>query len=137
MENYEDLLKKAISELPEGAGKTERLVVPKVIGHIQGNKTVISNFAQIAQTLSRPIEHLLKYINRELAAMGEIKKNNFAVFNTKLSATRMNEKITEYVDTYVVCRTCGRPDTKLNKESGVTIMTCQACGARQSIASKI
>ena len=137
MESYEELLKKARSELPEGAGKADRLVVPKVVGHIEGNKTIISNFTQIAQTLRRPVEHLLKFINRELAAMGEIRKNNFAVFNTKLSATRMNEKIQEYVDIYVVCRTCGRPDTKLTKETGVTIMSCQACGARQSIASKI
>ena len=136
MDSYEELLKKARNELPEGAGKADRLVIPKVIGHIEGNKTVISNFTQIAQTLRRPVEHLLKFINRELAAMGEIKKT-FAVFNTKLSATRMNEKIQEYVDIYVVCRTCGRPDTKLTKESGVTIMSCQACGARQSIASKI
>lgn len=136
MESYEELLKKARSELPSDVGTGERFVVPKVIGHLQGNKTVISNFIQIAQTLGRPVEHLLKFINRELAALGEVKKN-LVIFNTKLSASRMNDKIQEYVDTYVICRTCGRPDTKLHKESGVTLMTCQACGARQSIASKI
>jgi translation initiation factor 2 subunit 2 len=136
MESYEDMLKKARSELPEDIGKGERFVVPKVIGHIQGNKTVISNFIQIAQTIGRPVEHLLKYINREMAAMGEIKKT-LAIFNTKLSANKMNEKIQAYVDNFVICRTCGRPDTKLHKESSVTIMTCQACGARQSITSKI
>ena len=136
MDSYEDMLKKARSELPQDVGTGERFVVPKVVGHLQGNKTVISNFTQIAQTLGRPVEHLLKFINRELATMGEIKKN-LAIFNTKLSATRMNEKIQEYVDNFVICRTCGRPDTKLHKESGVTLMTCQACGARHSIASKI
>ena len=136
MESYEELLKKAKTELPEDLNKGERFVVPKVIGHIQGNKTVISNFLQIAQTLRRPVEHLLKFINREMAAMGEVKKN-LVIFNTKLSAIKMNEKIQEYIDNFVICRTCGRPDTKIQKEAGVIIMTCQACGARQSIASKI
>ena len=31
MESYEDLLKKARSELPEDIGKGERFVVPKVV----------------------------------------------------------------------------------------------------------
>lgn len=135
-ESYEELLNKGFEELPDDINKAERFKVPKVKGHIQGNKTIISNFLHIAQTIGRPPQHLLKFINRELAALGEIKKTA-VIFNTKLQASRINEKIQEYVDTFVICRTCSRPDTKLHKESGVTIMTCQACGARQSIVSKI
>lgn len=136
MDSYEELLKKARSELPEGAGNGDRFEVPKVKGHIQGNKTIVNNFHQIAQTIRRPEAHLLKYVNRELATMGEVKKNA-VLFKSKIPAARLNEKIQSYVDTFVICKTCHRPDTKLEKEGGVTIMICQACGARHSVSSKI
>lgn len=134
--DYKELLKKAISELPESEHTGERFEVPKVKGHIQGNKTVISNFLDIAKTIRRKPEHILKFILKELAAPGEI-ANNQLMIGAKIPSSRINEKINSYVDTYVTCRTCGRPDTKLARESGTIIMTCQACGARQSIASKI
>ena len=60
--DYEKLLKKARKELPESVLKTERFEIPKVKGHLEGNKTIISNFEQIANALGRPIEHLLKYV---------------------------------------------------------------------------
>ena len=56
---YEDLLKKARKELPESVFEKERFEIPNVRGHVQGNRTIISNFAQIAATLRRPVEHLL------------------------------------------------------------------------------
>lgn len=136
MEDYQALLKKARNELPEDTGKGDRFEVPKVKGHIQGNKTIVSNFLQIAQTIRRPAVHLLKYVNRELATLGEI-KNTSVIFKSKIPAARLNEKIESYVDSFVICKTCNRPDTKIEKEGNVTMMTCQACGARQSIASKI
>ena len=134
--NYEEMLERGKKFLPEQSSATERFVVPKITGHLEGNKTIISNFLQIATTLSRPPEHLLKYINRELAAKGELKKQ-LLVFNTKLPSAKMNEKIQQYFDEFVVCKECGKPDTKLSKEGIVTYVRCQACGAKHSINSKI
>ncbi|MBR9690996.1 translation initiation factor IF-2 subunit beta [Candidatus Woesearchaeota archaeon] len=136
MDDYKKLLQKARKELPENVGKGERFVVPKVTGHIQGNRTIVSNFMQIAQTLRRNQDHLLKFVNRELATMGEIKKSA-VIFNSKIPSQRLNDKIQEYVDNFVICKTCNKPDTKISKESNVTIMACQACGARHNVASKI
>lgn len=56
------MLEKGRKELPEHILKSERFEIPKVKGHIQGNRTIISNFQQIAEVLGRPAEHLLKYI---------------------------------------------------------------------------
>lgn len=130
------MLERGKKILPESTVATERFVVPKITGHLEGNKTVISNFFQIANTLSRPPEHLLKYISRETAAKGEFKKQ-LLIFNTKLPSSKINEKIQQYVDEFVICKECGKPDTKLYKEGIVTFMKCQACGARHSINSKI
>jgi translation initiation factor 2 subunit 2 len=134
--DYESMLSRGKSKLPDTVVATERFVVPKVTGHMEGNKTVISNFLQIANTIRRNPEHLLKYVSRETAARGEIKKQ-LLVFNTKLASAKINEKIQQYVDSYVICKECGKPDTKLTKEGVITFMRCQACGAKHSINSKI
>ena len=130
--DYKELLKKGMKELPETAHKTERFEVPKVKGHIQGNKTIISNFLQISNIIRRKPEHLLKYILKELATPGEI-NNNLLTIGTKITSVRINEKIMNYVDNYVICKTCNKPDTKLITEGNIITMTCQACGARQII----
>lgn len=130
------MLKRGKESLPEISVSTERFVVPKVKGHIEGNKTIISNFLQISSLLNRAPEHLLKFISRELAAKGEIKKQ-ILVFNTKLASSKINEKIEQYVEQFVICKECGKPDTKIYKEGIVTFMRCQACGAKTVINSKI
>ena len=134
--DYEAMLERGKSKLPEIAVSTERFTVPKITGHLEGNKTIVSNFQQIANTIRRTPEHLLKYISRETAAKGEIKRQ-LLVFNTKIPSSKLNEKIQQYVDSYVICRECGKPDTKLAKEGIITFMRCQACGAKHSINSKI
>ena len=130
------MLERGNSKLPETATSTARFVVPNITGHLEGNKTVVSNFLQIANILRRNPEHLLKYVNRETAARGEIKKQ-LLVFNTKLASPKINEKIQQYVDEFVICKECGKPDTKLSKEGIVTFIRCQACGAKHSVNSKI
>jgi len=134
--DYDAMLERGKKFLPDVATATERLTLPKITGHLEGNKTVVSNFFQIASILRRPPEHLLKYINREMAAKGEIKRQ-LLIFNTKLSSSKMNEKVQQYMDEFVICKECGKPDTKLYKEGTITFMKCQACGARHSISSKI
>lgn len=130
------MLTRGKSKLPETSVATERLTIPNVTGHLEGNKTVISNFLQIANILRRNPEHLLKYISRETAAKGEIKKQ-LLVFNTKIQSQKINEKIQQYIEEFVTCKECGKPDTKLTKEGIVTFMRCQACGAKHSVKSKI
>ena len=136
MDTYEKMLDAAKSKLPEDTLTSERFVVPKALGHLEGNKTIVSNFGQIASTLGRPVQHLLKYILKELATAGEMRKNA-VIFNTKLGASRINEKINQYTQDFVLCKECGKPDTKLSKDGNVYFIRCQACGARHSLTAKV
>jgi len=136
MKDYEKLLDRGKKALPETTQSDERFVIQKVRGHIQGNKTILSNFIQIAQHLHRKPEHILKYVLKELATPGEIKKQ-FVLLGTKVPAGRINDKIQKYADTFVICRECGKPDTKMTKEGNVYFIKCQACGAKYSVFSKI
>lgn len=134
---YEELLEQAMKELPESVLKKERFEVPKVKGHIQGNRTIISNFLQIADTLGRNRDHMLKFVLRELATPGEIKKSGSVIIGTKMPASRINEKIKRYAELFVLCPECGKPDTKIEKSGAITFIKCTACGARHSVKAKI
>ena len=134
--DYKELLQKAREELPEISLSHDRFEVPKVRGHIQGNRTVISNFVQISSVIRRDVNHLLKYILKELATPGEI-KNNVLIIGRKVSAVMINDKIDKYVKEFVLCKECKKPDTKLVKEEKVVFVKCQACGAKHPVQTKI
>jgi translation initiation factor 2 subunit 2 len=128
--SYENLLKEAKKNLPKLSEKRERFEIPNIKGHIQGNKTILSNFTQIAQYLGRKPEHMLKFVLKELATPGEIKKTG-TIIGSKLPASRINDKIRAYAEKYVLCKECKKPDTKLEKENGIIYIKCMACGAKK------
>jgi len=126
------MLKRGLKQLPEVVLEVSRFEVPKIRGHLQGNKTIISNINEIVDKLRRSIAHLVKFLLKELASPGEM-KGNFLVLGTKISSSRINEKIEEYVKKYVICPICKKPDTKLKKEGNFLFISCQACGARKAV----
>jgi translation initiation factor 2 subunit 2 len=136
MESYEEMLARAKEVLPDEAEETSRFTIPNVKGHLEGSKTIINNWTQIADVLRRKPEHMLKYVQKEMATPGEIIKVS-VVFGSKLSASKINDKIKQYADEFVYCKTCGKPDTKLTREATIYFVICQACGAKNSIQSRI
>jgi translation initiation factor 2 subunit 2 len=127
--DYAAMLGRAKEQLPETLRNRERFEIIKVKGLLQGNKTVLSNMPQIADQLNRPIEHLAKYLTKALAAKAEIKQN-YLIFNAKVPSAKINDKIAEYVDIFVMCKQCARPDTTMTKNGPAWMISCQACGAK-------
>ncbi len=132
MEDYENLLEKAYKNI-KIVEKSERFKIPKVEGHFEGNKTVISNFSQIASQLRRKQEHLAKFLLKELATSGQVEGDRL-VLQRKISSSKINEKIELYVKNYVLCKECGKPDTELVKKDNFNFIHCLACGAKHSVA---
>ena len=137
MEDYKSMLEDVRKNLPEAVFIKERFEIPKVLGHMQGNRTIISNFLQIASTLRRDVDHLLKYVLKELATPGEIKKSGALILGTKVPASRINDKIRHYANEFVLCIECGKPDTQIIKEGDLNYMKCTACGAKNFVKAKI
>lgn len=135
MVDYKDLLKKARDSMPQSVYDKERFEIPKVRGHIQGNRTIVNNFLDIASTLGREPQHLLKYVLKGLATPGEIKKSGSVIFGTKVPASRINEKIKQYANEFIFCSVCGKPDTKLEKEGALRVIRCTACGTKKPVRS--
>lgn len=135
--DYKTLLEDARKNLPESVFLKERFELPKVVGHIQGNRTIIINISQIADILRRELDHLVKFVLKELATPGEIKKSGALILGTKVPASRINEKIRKYAEEYVLCKECSKPDTKIEKEKGISYLKCTACGSRNVVKSKV
>lgn len=136
MENYEQLLTEAYNKIKPIEHNGERFEVPKIEGHLEGTKTILTNIPQIVSYLRRDQNHFIKFLLKELATSGTI-KNSVLVLQRKIPSQKINEKILEYAKEFVICRECGKPDTELIKEKGFTFMHCMACGAKHSVRSKI
>jgi len=136
MESYEKLLDQAYKNLKPIKDSRERFEIPKVEGHIEGTKTILTNLSQVASYLRRDQEHLLKFLLKELATSGAI-KNNRVVLQRKISSQKINEKIQDYAKEFVICSQCGKPDTELKKEKTYAFIHCLACGAKHSVRARI
>ena len=131
--NYEDLLDEAYEKVEVNLeSEVERFDIPKVKGHHLGTKTVVSNFLVIASHIRRDPVHLMKFLARELASQGEI-QNDRLLLSRKLSSKEVNEKIEKYVNGFVLCSKCKKPDTELSEEGGKNYLRCLACGEKVEV----
>ncbi len=136
MTNYEKLLDKAYSEVKETKTSGERFEIPKIKGHFEGKKTILTNFFQIASHIRRKPGHFLKFILKELAASGT-KDGDRLILNIKVPSSKINQKIEEYVKEFVLCKECKKPDTELIKQGRLQFVHCLACGAKHPVRAKI
>ncbi len=126
------MLDEAITQLPETAVKTERFEIPNVKGFLQGNKTVITNFKEIIDLFRRDAQHFLKYLLKELATPGNLDGQRL-ILGRKVTSSLINQKVLSYANLFVLCSTCGKPDTQIIKKDNTTSLKCTACGAQRPI----
>jgi translation initiation factor 2 subunit 2 len=130
--NYDDLLKRACTQMPEVQAKKERLELPRIQIQTAGMRTTIANFKEVADSLDRDPQHLLKFLTREMATAATFHDSR-AIFQGKFQRESFERLLQRYLDSYVVCPVCKRPDTKIVKEKRLAFLVCNACGAKSSI----
>ena len=128
---YEDLLNEAYENV-EATDEAGRFEVLKVKGHHEGTRTIITNFAQVVSNVRRTSEHLLKFLTKELASSGEIKGERL-ILSRKLASKDVNEKVERYVNLFVLCKKCKKPDTELDIDKGKAFLRCLACGNKYEV----
>lgn len=129
---YEELLKRARSQLPETALKRERLEIPRLHYSVVGMRTIIHNFKEIAEVLNRDPQHILKFLTGELATAA-IMQESRVIFQGKFPRETLERLLQRYMETFVTCPVCKRPDTKIVKEKRLSFLVCAACGAKSSV----
>jgi translation initiation factor 2 subunit 2 len=126
--DYHKLLKKAIEGLPEKLTSKERFQIPQGDVFYEGNTTILKNFTEIANLINREGKHFFSYLLKELGTAGG-QEGERAIFQGKIPAAKVQSRIQTYVENYVLCKECHKPDTYLVRENRTLIMRCEACGA--------
>lgn len=132
--DYHKLLKKIQSITSTKSVGEDRFKMPKADIFYEGNTTVLRNFDKITDTLNREANHLLKFFLGSVGTAGE-RSGGRIIFQGKIPARTLQDKLVEYVDIYVLCSECNRPDTHLVKKGRTILIRCDACGAFRSIGS--
>jgi len=130
--SYGEMLEKAYKELPPEVFRHERLEVPRASCTIAGSRTFLNNFKEICNVLNRDPTHLLRFLSREMATSGMIDGPR-AIFQGKFECETFNRLIKRYMNEFVMCPICRRPDTKIIKEKRLHFLVCEACGAKSPV----
>ncbi len=135
MEDYMKGLERAMSRLPASKGTEDRFVIPPPKIFYEGKTTVLENFTSIADALNRDPDHLMKFILQEMGTAGKI-EGQHAVFQGRFTEQSLERHIDSYVQEYVICSECHRPDTQLIRSDRVLMLKCEACGAHRPVRKR-
>ena len=130
--DYKDALHRARDLAPEIKSSDDRFEIPRIQSNIEGNRTFLRNFFEIANFLNRKPTHFLKFLTSELGTSGNVDGNRI-IFQGKHTRMQIEKALNRYVEQYVLCQTCGKPDTRLEIQDRILMMRCDACGASQAV----
>lgn len=130
--NYDEMLKRVYSQLPPEVFKHKRFELPRTRSTIAGARTIFFNFKEICDMLNRNPNSVLKFLAREMATAGTMDRTR-AIFQGRFNTDTLERLIKRYVEEFVICPICKRPDSKIVKENRLYFLVCEACGARSSI----
>jgi translation initiation factor 2 subunit 2 len=131
-DDYRALLERAHARLPPVRVATERFQMPEPDVMIDGKNTVIRNFKEITDVVRREPAHVMGHLARELGAPGVLDLPR-GYLKSRITKEQIAQRLREYVEKYVICSECQRPDTHLSKEGRLTLLICEACGAQRPV----
>jgi len=135
--DYEKLLERAREGLEEVMQNAERFNPPiPDIMHEGSKKTIIRNFSEIIDSLRRDETHLYKFLLQELGTAGSV-NNRRLVLQGRVPEKKIKDRIKSYIETFVVCQECNRPDTSFLRTGRTLNLHCEACGAKRPIRTNL
>lgn len=132
MNEYELMLDRALEKIPEGMSEAGRFNLPEPSVLSEGRTSILENFSVIADYINRDIDHLMKFLLRELGTAGKTEGGR-AVFQGRFSKADISNHLENYLSEYVLCSECNKPDTHLTKSGRVLMLKCDACGAHRPV----
>ena len=76
----------------------------------RGKKTVVSNLKEIARTLNRREEEILKFISYEAGTQTKLKNDKMTI-NKAMMSNDLQTIIYDYIERFVLCPDCDNPET--------------------------
>ncbi|MET1102291.1 MAG: translation initiation factor IF-2 subunit beta [Pyrodictiaceae archaeon] len=132
--NYDMLLERLYEKLPSKGIRASRFELPRLMVERAGSRTIIRNFKTLTTVMRREPRIVMRYLMKELGASANYdEQSGQLVINVRVSTASLNTLIQRFVKTYVICPTCGAPDTRLERRGKAWILVCEACGAEQPV----
>jgi translation initiation factor 2 subunit 2 len=97
-----------------------------------GMRTIVHNFKEVADALNRDPQHIVKFLTGEMATAATMQEGR-AIFQGKFNSDTLTTLLRRYMESFIVCPVCKRPDTRVVKEKRLSFLVCSACGARSSV----
>ena len=132
-EDYNQLLGRLRESLPETITAQTRFKIPEPEVLYEGKTTVLRNYGDIVDAINRESSHLIAFLLKEVGTAGN-QEGRRAIFKGRVPVKQLQDRITNYVDIYVLCSECCKPDTKIIHEHRLFFMKCEACGAKHPIS---
>ncbi len=126
--NYKELLSRIYMALPERTTGDSRFELPQIESIIQGKQTIWKNFSKCAKDLKRDQNQLYKFVMKEISTSSAI-TNQTLVLNGIFNNYKLNQILTKYINNFVLCSECKKPDTEIVSQAGIKVLKCSACGA--------
>ncbi len=133
--NYDQQLDRALEAVPDFATEEDRLSVPDPSVQRDGAFTRLVNLPAIAEALARDPDHVHRAIQRDLGTNGQWNGSQ-ARYNGEFAVPDFDAAIAGYIEEYVTCSECGRPDTRLVTEDRNQMLRCTACGAFRPVTKR-
>ncbi|MGC8533180.1 MAG: translation initiation factor IF-2 subunit beta [Candidatus Parvarchaeum sp.] len=127
---YDELVNNILKEKKEN--KADRFNPPEVEVQQVGQKTVVF-LDKLSKYINRPVGHISKFLMHELTAPGQIDESGKVTLGGRFSRKLVNEKITQYIKEFVICKQCGSPDTQMEKVEKNYFVKCLGCGAEYPV----
>ena len=130
--NYDDLLKRAKSQLESINVEHERFTIPELENQIQGKKTLLKNAGLVVKELKRDILHFMKFFIKE-TGLPATTDNSKIILNGIINSFKVSQIYKRYIEEFLLCKQCNKPETRIISEKGVVILKCDACGAMNPV----
>ena len=127
--NYNQLLDRLYMSLPQKAKESVRYEMPTAISMIQGKQTIWKNFIKCAKDLDRDQNLLYKFVMKEISTSSTIVNNQALVLNGAFDNQKINLILEKFINAFVLCSECKKPDTTIITQHNIKVLKCSACGA--------
>lgn len=99
-----------------------------------GSKRVVwTNFQNCVQALNREPDHIMRFFFNFLTTTGNLDGEGKFIFKNVFKPQQIKTALDEYIQKYVVCKSCKKGNTVFTKERGLTFMNCRNCHASSTV----
>jgi translation initiation factor 2 subunit 2 len=122
---------------PDVVEKTKVNIAVPIVNRVGRSRSVWVNFADICNSLNRPMDHLFQFILTELGCEGSIGGENQFLLKNKYNNKHIESLLKKYVLDYVQCTNCKSTKTILKKDNStrMQVLACSICKSEKTVTA--